>query len=565
MPTDVKYVLDGFSQRLMARKIDVLGATSVLDEAAQRASWRHPDLWCSREIRTATEAMRLAEKDPVGAAAAVAAWDALGVCPGTAASAAAALWKLARCEVLPDDPLPRSPSARLILRVYEQAVQELMRRPHSPSPSPRRRGRSLQARLFEVIFAAGVEPDHAFAVLDRRGTGVLSCRDFVSTLRSLGLSLQYDELMAASGNPAKEGAVNISEFVWHYRRWLEERSEPLVGLARPSRLLPPPPPIRGSAVGCFNLPCFVIFALLDTRGSGRVCAVTAARFAHEYLGVAHESWERVAALEDRAAASAISYRDFQRYWSYFDREWAARRPDAEISERQGSRSSVRVAVELVSDDAHAEDIVADVLQRRGRTIEDAADAAGLSQLLADLRFPSGASQPLLDGHHAAQACLRSTQSEDCAETAASLDVAAVSYRMLLGTLRRARALVRGHLEVLYSTCMRSSPTNPSVDLARELEFALRRPDQCLKLEELASALQKRGVQLAAHDLEAVKEALDPFDRDCLFAPEVVKGQVAFTQRFKALLGTLKAGLGRCGLSPDELFARVASATAASVR
>lgn len=179
-------------------------------------------------------------------------------------------------------------------------------------------------------------------------------------------------------------------------------------------------------------------------------------------------------------------------------------------------------------------------------MDQRAEAPGLEQLLRDFRLPVQAAVPLLEGH------------------SLLLGPAApvVTYRTVLATLRRARALVQSHLDALFGACLKPS-TGAPVQLQEALDAALRRPDQSLLAEELPEALRAAGLDLGAVDLEAVLEALDPYGRGRVYAPELVSGQRAFTQRFRGLLGTLAAGLGRRGLSADELFARASSASASS--
>ena len=192
--------------------------------------------------------------------------------------------------------------------------------------------RDLMGKLFEVVFASGVEPERAFGVIDRDANGAVSLEDFAIVLRDLGIPLTAGELSAAAHSMVKGDRIDLADFARRYRAWAGPRA-PEQGRRSPS----PRPLLRGSLSGasarhlpptsspssCLDLPSCMLFACLGAEGSSRVPAEAVASFAERCLGLPPASARQVASVCDLAGRGQVAYRDFRRYLARLDKERAA--------------------------------------------------------------------------------------------------------------------------------------------------------------------------------------------------------------------------------------------------
>eukprot|EP00931_Biecheleriopsis_adriatica_P079265 TRINITY_DN5266_c0_g1_i1.p1 TRINITY_DN5266_c0_g1~~TRINITY_DN5266_c0_g1_i1.p1 ORF type:complete len:1008 (-),score=198.00 TRINITY_DN5266_c0_g1_i1:97-3120(-) len=434
----------------------------------------------------------------------------------------------------------------------------------------------LMERVFEVVLASGVEPAVAFSVLDRDGNGSVALSDLVELLRELGLRMSSDvDLAAAMGSV--QGQVDIADFIRHYSVWRQSRQSrqscqpPVKPCPRSPRRSPRSPempegdlwevhllPTAAAGVRCLMLPSYVLFAFLEGDGelAGKVFPETWRCFATRCLGLSPQATAAAYALCDQHGLGYFTYRDFRRYLARIDQLKASMQPPQVCAEQEELRQSVRAVLELAEAPTESSievpgrlAAIAEVLGRRGLSLDSQASVPGLQEFLLELRLPPEVAQPLLEWQDAAACATAAAKGADATADAPQL----LTYRSLLQLLRRARALVHGHLDGLLSCCLMAK-----VDLQVALDFALRRPSQTLSLDELASVLSAAGADLSAVDPEDIFLALDAHRCQQVFAPDLLDAYGKFRARYGSLLSIMANKLGCRGLSPDELFMQAAS-------
>merc|ERR1712216_920889 len=86
---------------------------------------------------------------------------------------------------------------------------------------------------------------------------------------------------------------------------------------------------------------------------------------------------------------------------------------------------------------------------------------------------------------------------------------------------------------------------------------MRQPGQMIALKDLEEGLEKEKVNLLTVDMADVLRVLDPYNRRCIFAPELQAAYDSYKKKFGNILAKLSDNLAKHGLSSDELFARAA--------
>lgn len=405
-------------------------------------------------------------------------------------------------------------------------------------------------RLFEVVFASGVDPELAFSVLDRDCDGMVAVGDVVALLHHLGLPLPQDVL----GLPSQAG-LNEVEFRRQFFLWLQSRQQQ-----------PPVPPVFPSweelllptgAAGdrCLLLPDFLLFAMLDPDGAGHLKPEIWHAFALRCLGLGQEAASATYSFCDQHGLGAVSYRDFRRYIARVNDLRVQRVPEA-AAQLDAICQDVRAVLELVELPVVQEPgrlaAVSDALGRRGYGLDTTVTLSGFQELLCDLRLPPHVAGPLLRWQESISVALRSCKGQ--------VEPPPLTYRTLLAMLRASRALVQTHLDGLCGACMLSG-----IDLKLVLDFALRRPTQALSAEELAGALMAAGVDLKAVDPKDVLLALDPHGCKQIFVPDLIQVHEKFLAKFEGLLSTMASCIGGRQLSPDQLFPDTRLASFVSLR
>jgi len=504
---------------------------------------------------------------------------------------------------------PAQPTAQLPAQVTaQQPTQVPAPRPATLPALPKQVPMELlQLRLFEVVCEAEAEPERTFRLLDRDGLGRVNAKDFEKLLGELRLpqgsaTTVPPPLPAAVATPAASSSIetiDAAEFTRRYRSWLQGKGglppQPKQGLppqpkeGLPLQLQPPALPtatsllrsllqqpespaspaaaelLRSALLSRFgprpiDLPSFVLFAFLGGgEPSVRVLSSAVRRFFERCLFLQGEAATRATAMCDVAACGFVKYRDFRSYMAHNDQERRTRQTQQEVEQVSELRKDTRAVLELVDqtgeEQAHAESALDEKLKRRGRHLDLQTDVEGLVALLDDVRLPSRAAAPLLDLAVAAAEVLQRDEkgTEGEAAAAALRPAGRPSYRELLKVLRRAKELLRQHVDGVYSLCM-----SANVDLTIALDFALRRPDQSLRVEELRDALQACGVNMSSADLEGVRWALDPYGCEAVYAPELLTGFSSFMKRYASTVSKLAGCLRSRGLTPDAFFSHAAA-------
>lgn len=194
-------------------------------------------------------------------------------------------------------------------------------------------------------------------------------------------------------------------------------------------------------------------------------------------------------------------------------------------------------------------VIEDTLKRRGRHLNSIADAAGLAELFSDVRVPPSVASALFEWHSVLGE-LAAHMAPEHVDKVSLQRLADATYEDILYSLRRALARLRTHLDGLFGVVLLAN-----VNLSEVLDSYLRQPGQMIALSDLELALHKAGVDLSTVDIEDVLRVLDPSNRRCIFAPELLAGYDAFRRRYGSIIGKLADNLSRSGLSADELFAR----------
>merc|ERR1712110_1383572 len=91
-------------------------------------------------------------------------------------------------------------------------------------------------------------------------------------------------------------------------------------------------------------------------------------------------------------------------------------------------------------------------------------------------------------------------------------------------------------------------------IERTLDFALRRHDHALSVDELTTALLSARVDVHNVEMQEVVRVLDPVHQQKIVVPALISGYRNFWKRHKKLLGKLSSHLSTRRMSPDELFA-----------
>lgn len=584
---DAQNLLARLGGAVLRGELDLARVAAVLNRAALLVSEHCPELWCgtgSPWKLGSAQLGRLLENDRAGAGCATAAWETLGLYAAPA-TAVVALWSLTRPSVVR---AARMGASACPLQIDEIVVRAMLRIHHRFFPKTLPEFSDVQKQMFEVVFASGVDPVHAFSVLDRNGDGLVSLKDVVAMLRELDLPLgDADFAMAAQSmiHPTA-GRIDVAEFAAQYKTWLQYgadgrrpiwpqlRERPMEDwshdpfTSRRVEFLQQLPPMP-SGTKCIALPGFVLFAFLDVADRGQVSSEVMRAFSEQCLGLAADSAARAVRLCDLTGRGMVSYKEFRRYLGFVDQHWCERMTQEEREEVGKLRADVCAALEIVTQPLNptataveieaekrgADAVIAETLKRRGRDlVEGAPDAVGLEELLSDLRVPAKVAFALFEWQVAIGRVVAMAENGE-------MSMPPLTYFTIITALRRAQALLRSHLDALYGACFQAS-----VDLAQVLDPWMRRPGaEVLAVSELQDALRQARVDLSNVDMNDVLRVLDPHQRGCFFAPELIQGYEMFKKRYKSLLGNLASSLGRSGLSPDELFARAAQASAASRR
>lgn len=603
-------LLRGLLTLVLGGSLSVREVVRVLDSAAQKVSDHCPRLW-QPLVQAPTWLAQVLESDSFGVAVATAAWQALHLRTSSTA-AVVALRSLATPEGDRGGLRVTEATVRNALQTYRQGCISVPWRMPSPSQYAAAGSQGawlaedLQRRLFEVVLAAGVQPERAFAVLDRDKDGLVSLADFAATLRELQLPLSNADLSLIARAWSRGERIDVDEFARQYHTWLRRRLGPKVRGAGPpdcaaaggvmtrsldghfsqlldggmgssdsaivggaiarsldghfSQLLDgdvgaeSPPPVAARACHCFDLPSFVIFAFLDMKGEGWIPGSLMKRFVELCLGLSGGDATRVVVLCDLGSRDTVTYRDFRRYYDHVEQRRSARLTAERALQLSNLRVDVRAVLEAV--DASMSSVVEQGLEnagdnwgveaallRRGRDLKERAQVDGLAELLRDLRLPFHVARPLLEWQ-VAIGLVHGTEG----------NAPVASYGDLLIAFRRARGLLCRHLDGLFGACLTAA-----VDLRVVFDAALRRPDTTVSSLEFVELLRGAGVSLVALDVEDVLGVLDQRGERRVSVPEVLQGYAEFHARYGAILGELADCLDRGKLAPDELFARVVCA------
>lgn len=557
-------VLERLARRLQVGDCTWARAVARLDVAAQTACCRHPDLWRAASARAPSASIiaRLVDEDCTGVAAALSAWEDLDVpAPHPGAAVEALLFVAA--------PAAADPRAGVAapLRVTEASLRQSLKRfvPQAQALCCA----EAQKRIFEVICASGLDLTRAFDVLDKNRDGMVSLSDFTTALQDLGGPISQADLAMAAHAVARGEHISATQFVEQYTAWF--RSEAPSGPVLPGTIqlqAPVDPAARVEAEAsapfpgseCLELPSFLVFAFLDQEGRGQVSTTTMRAFARHCLGLRDEEAARVVAQCDLAGRGCVTYKDFRKYFDHMELQRAAHQSPAERKWVDRLRRGVRVVLELADEDAangagdrvgaSTSSLTAAALERRGRNLESAAAQQALQELLVDLRLPAEVSRPLLRGRSIiARALLLGSQGPATVAAVANLPNSQPSFSALLQQLRRARCLLRSHLDSLYGACVAAN-----LNLLDTFQAALRSETQSITVEGLIERLQQHGVGADSFSPSDVLLALDPHCRGVIFVPELVQGFVGFRARYSTLLGALANQMSGRGITPDELFA-----------
>lgn len=556
-------LLGMLAAELGSHEVQVAQIVVVLDTAAQKISRHSPEIWCTPSSpRQVSRSSIYVAADPVGAAVVIAAWHSLGY--GVSAPiAVAALLRLTRLvtpgilRVVEDD-------VRMVLLMHEHSPR-LARSPRYQAGacvSPRWMNRTsprneagaglshLKKYIFKVVYASGVDPSVAFALVDQDRDGLVSAGDCFLTLQALDMPLPDVHL----GSLALETPMDNSSFLHLYAAWLEGGQVDMpaasaAGVARESPLL---------QHDCLALPSFLVYAMLE---EGKCTPSVMRYFLEHCTGLPPSVALKGVAESDLGSGGVVSYREFRKHVGRLDQEVAELATQEQRMALGELRAAVRALLELVehppdsADESKAVAIVEGTLRRRGRTLDTTCDAFGVTELLEDLRLSPVVAAPLMRAWAAASAALAGGAEAEAHRAQRGAGGAAAmptrrTYASVLNLLRRALALLRGHLDALFAACMCQE-----ADLRALLAFALPRPEAAVTVAELETALHSAGVCLDAVD---VLRVLDPHHRDVVSARELIEGYEAFRARQGALLGAIACRLSGRGLSPDELFARAAA-------
>eukprot|EP00746_Dinoflagellata_sp_MGD_P010086 gnl/MRDRNA2_/MRDRNA2_120731_c0_seq1.p1 gnl/MRDRNA2_/MRDRNA2_120731_c0~~gnl/MRDRNA2_/MRDRNA2_120731_c0_seq1.p1 ORF type:complete len:516 (-),score=95.03 gnl/MRDRNA2_/MRDRNA2_120731_c0_seq1:84-1538(-) len=450
-------------------------------------------------------------------------------------------------------------------------------------------GKDLQHRLFEVIFAAGVQPDRAFRVLDRDRDGFVSLADFAATLRKLELPLSESDLLLAARAWAISEKIDLDAFARQYTAWMMRRLRTPVQVgvmpslwnsreAEPGMLVAQsmdgrfasavsgwdgkgfgghevlgPLSTVGRVCECFDLPGYVIFARLDYKGEGMVSGGIIKAFAELCLGLNSEDAARTVAVCDVAGRGVVTYRDFRRYYDHVDKRRSAKM-GVDATVRLGSfRSDVRAVLELAgapigAPELGVTELMEQHLKRRGSRLETPAESKGFEGLLQDLRLPGSVAKPLIEWSNAIGLVHKAEKDDDGAQP--------LMYKDLFHWFRRAQSLLSQHLENFFGICL-----SKAVDLLTCFDSALASKDPVLTPEEFSQHLKNVGIHLTSTELDSVVHvaASSGLDRK-IFLPDLVRSYDEFRFRYGSLLDELAERLDRSRIAPDELFARITRAT-----
>jgi hypothetical protein len=287
-------------------------------------------------------------------------------------------------------------------------------------------------------------------------------------------------------------------------------------------------------------------------------------FLENCVGISASAASSAAASCDLGGSGKISYRDFRKCFTRLEQERIEHVRDEHAREEAlralgQLRQAIRTLLEIVDqpkDDKaavqHHVEMIEATLRGRQLELKSAVTSKGLHDLMEDLRLPSIVTEPILK----AWAEVR----QFVAHASHAWKVEPSTYSGLLDVLRRALALLRGHLDAFYGKCH-----GAKVDLKTLLDQqAFRRHNSMIHVDELGNVLLAHGVRFDDGELERMKcdvlQVLGPHGVDEVAASELIRGYDEYKKRHGSLLKALISRMSSKGITHDEFFHQASAVT-----